>query len=254
MRRGVRGVQDVVDRLLEPDGCPWDREQTLESLLKYLFEESYELQEAVEGQDLDAIAEELGDVLLLPIMCAAKLKESSGIPFDEICNRLQMKLIVRHPHVFGEPSERCADSAEVLKKWHRAKAERAEGNKSILDGVPRAMPPLARALLVSRRAAAVGFEWPDEESVFDKLKEELAELTETMAAEDPNRFEEELGDVFFTLVNLARWKGIDPDQALDRMLRRFTDRFQKMEAASDKPLDQLSFSDWDRLWESAKLS
>jgi MazG family protein len=254
MRRGVRGVQDTVDRLLEPDGCPWDREQTLESLLKYLLEESYELQEAVEKNDHDEIVEELGDVLLLPIMCAAKLKEIYGITLDEICNRLQWKLITRHPHVFSEQSERCADSAEVLKRWHRSKAEKAEGNKSILDGVPNSLPPLARALLVSRRAAAVGFEWPNIESVVDKLKEELAEMTETMATADTSRFEEELGDVFFTLVNLARWMGVDPEKALNRMLRRFTDRFRKMEAASTKPLDQLSYSDWDRLWESAKLS
>lgn len=259
----MEALVQVVDRLLGPGGCPWDREQTHETLKKYLVEETYEVLEAIDSGSKEKLKEELGDLLLQPLMHAQMERAAGSWDIAEVAQTITAKLIRRHPHVFGQVSAEDAD--EVLRNWDRIKQEeRGEpadkvSPPSILDGVPKALPALHRAFEVSKRAARVGFEWPNVEAVFEKLEEEDAELREAIrqAAGSPSdaarrRVEEEVGDMLFTVVNLARWCDVEPEEALRRMVGRFTERFQKMEAIAERPLLELTANEWDRLWEAAK--
>lgn len=256
---GLYGLVRVVDRLLGPGGCPWDRAQTHRSLIRHLIEEAYELEEAVERGDLDQMREELGDVLLQPIMHAQMQALKGGWDIDVVAQTIVDKLVRRHPHVFGDAQ--ADDPEHVLRNWDAIKrAENAQDPGkpgSVLDGVPRSTPALLRAWEISKRAARNGFEWPDLESVWDKFREEEAELREAMLSGDPDRIRDETGDLLFTLVNLARWMDIEPEEALRRMLDRFTHRFQAMEQLAeeqfaDRPLRELSPQEWDALWHRAK--
>ena len=241
----------VVDRLLGPGGCPWDQEQTHDSLKKYLLEEVYELFDAIGSRSDEAMMEELGDVLLQPLMHAAMKKRDGGYGPQEVAATLVSKLVRRHPHVFGDVS--AADSDEVLRNWDRIKAEeKGEKPASRLAGIPSSMPALARAYAVSKRAVRVGFEWSDIDAVFDKLHEEEVELRGAIASGDHEAKMAEVGDLLFTAVNLARWAGVEPEEALRQMLNRFTDRFMHMERHASKALEDLSPEEWDGLWESAK--
>jgi tetrapyrrole methylase family protein/MazG family protein len=243
-------ARGVVDRLLAPDGCPWDRAQTNASLWPYLLEEAYELREAIDAEPRDALREEIGDVLLQPLMHAQIAAQTEAWNIDDVADALADKLIRRHPHVFG--AESAASPEEVLARWDEAKrGEASEALKSVLAGVPKSLPALARALTISKRAARAGFEWPDLEGVLDKVAEEVRELA---AESEPDRRSEEFGDLLFTLVNVARWQGIDPEDALQKMVSRFQARFTAMEQASAKPLRDLSAEEWDALWNSAKLT
>lgn len=254
---GLYGLVWVVDRLLGPEGCPWDKEQTHASLHRYLLEEAYELIDAIDSGVDSRIREELGDVLLQPVLHAQIAKQRTADTAeqwdtDSVAETICEKLIRRHPHVFGDVAVETAD--EVLRNWDAIKATEKdrESPGSLLEGVPRAMPGMARAYEVSRRAARAGFEWPHLNAVFDKLHEEEAELRSAVDSGDAARVEAEVGDLLFTAVNVARWAGVDPEQALRLMLDRFTDRFQHMERAADKPLRELGADEWDALWNSAK--
>jgi tetrapyrrole methylase family protein/MazG family protein len=248
---GVQGLIELVDRLLGPEGCPWDQEQTHASLKKFLLEETYEVLDAIDSGDSDRLRDELGDLLLQPIMHAQMEKRDGAWDIHEVAERVTEKLIRRHPHVFGD--ERYADADEVLRNWDRLKQQEKDGPPpSILAGIPRSTPGLARAYELSRRAARVGFEWPDREAVVAKLREEEAELEEAIARGDQAAVEAEMGDMLFTLVNVSRWLRVDPEDALRRMLDRFTERFQRMEAAATAPLGELTPEEWDRLWNDAK--
>lgn len=248
---GLYGLVWVVDRLLGPGGCPWDQEQTHESLKRHLIEESYELVEAIDAKDDAKMQEELGDVLLQPVMHAQMEAIAGRWDIDEVAKVVTDKLVRRHPHVFGDTE--VADADEVLKNWDAIKSKEKPGEpKSILEGVPRALPALLRAYEVSKRAARSGFEWPDLDGVWDKLREEEAELR--AAIESGEGVAEELGDMLFTIVNLARWLGVEPEDALRVMVDRFTGRFQAMEALADRPLRELSPADWDDLWNRAKAT
>lgn len=243
----------IVDRLLGPGGCPWDQEQTHESLKRHLIEECYEVVEAIDSGDSANLQEELGDLLLQPVMHGQISKKNGG--FDTLASAREIcdKLIRRHPHVFGDVSVEDAD--EVLKNWDVIKkAEKGDAERSILAGVPKAMPALLRAFEVSKRAARAGFEWPDVESVFDKLREEEAELKEALLRNEPEEIESEVGDLLFTAVNIARWAKVEPEEALRKMLDRFTSRFVDMEKASHKPLRDLSAEEWNDLWLQAKAA
>lgn len=242
----------VVDRLLGPGGCPWDQEQTHESLKQHLLEEVYEVFDAIDSGDTDRLKEELGDLLLQPLMHSQMEFRDGGFGIEDVSETIREKLIRRHPHVFGETEVENAD--EVLANWDRIKqAEKQDGQaNSVLHGVPRAMPSLLRAHEISKRAARCGFEWPNIESVLDKLDEERNELAEAIIEGDPSRIEAEIGDLLFTAVNVSRWAGIEPEEALHKMLHRFTERFQSMENSSDKPLKQLSPEEWEALWQKAK--
>ena len=238
----------VVDRLLGPGGCPWDREQTHETLRRHLLEEAYETVDAIDAGDLEALREELGDLLLQPVLHAGIRKAAGGWTLDDVARGIVDKLVRRHPHVFGEAVVSGTD--DVLRNWEAIK--RAEGRESVLKGVPRSMPALARALLVSGRAARAGFEWPSMAGVLEKLDEERREVGEALAEGDPAHVEAEIGDLLFTVVNVARWAEVDPEEALRGMLERFTRRFERMEALAATPLDALEPDAWDALWNRAK--
>jgi tetrapyrrole methylase family protein/MazG family protein len=241
----------VVDRLLGPGGCPWDQVQTHESLKKYLLEEAYEVIEAVDSGDKASLQEELGDLLLQPVMHGQISKAAGGFDTDDAARSIVEKLIRRHPHVFGDVS--VADADEVLSNWDKIKkAEKGDAPSSILGGVPKSMASLLRAHEISKRAARVGFEWPDIDAVFDKLREEEAELRAALQDGLPERVESELGDLLFTVVNIARWAKVEPEEALRSMVNRFTARFMRMEQLATCDLKALNADQWDELWVRAK--
>jgi len=241
----------VVDRLLGPGGCPWDKAQTHESLKKYLLEEAYEVIEAIDSGDEDKLVEELGDLLLQPVMHGQISHAAGGFDTNDAAEAIVEKLIRRHPHVFGDVN--VADAEEVLRNWDQIKkTEKGEEPRSILAGVPKSMASLLRAHEVSKRAARVGFEWPDIDSVFDKLVEETNELKEALHGGDTKHIESELGDLLFTVVNLARWAKVEPEEALRTMVNRFTARFMRMEEIATVDLKTLTMAEWDELWLRAK--
>lgn len=247
----LEALVQIVDRLLAPDGCPWDREQTHRSLRRYLIEESYELCAAIDSESVDALREELGDVLLQPLLHAAMQSRDGGFDIDDVAGELSEKLLRRHPHVFGDVE--ANDSETVLQNWDAIKrAEKGAEPGSILDGVPRSMPALLRAFEVSKRAARAGFEWPDLAGVWEKADEERRELEEAVASGASERVEEELGDLLFTIVNVARWLKIEPESALSAMIDRFAKRFKAMETSATRPLSELDPQQWDAAWEGAK--
>ncbi len=251
----------LMQRLRAPGGCPWDREQTPDSLRPFLLEEAYEVLEAIERSDDDNLCEELGDLLLQPIFHAQIAREEGRFCISDALRSINEKLIRRHPHVFGDVS--AEDSAQVLVNWNAIKqAEKAgrpqreeKPNASILDEISRAQPALSLAMDVSKKAAKAGFEWPDEAGVLDKLREEVRELEEALQSNNRERIGEELGDALFTLVNIARWRKIDAEFSLRDMVSRFSKRFQAMELlARERGLDLqvLVPREWDVLWNEAK--
>ncbi|MEW5884532.1 MAG: nucleoside triphosphate pyrophosphohydrolase [Armatimonadota bacterium] len=248
---GFYGLVEIVDRLLGPGGCPWDRAQTHETLKKHLLEETYETLAAIDSGDSDKLCEELGDLLLQPLMHAQMDAIEGMYDIDDVIAGISEKLVRRHPHVFGDAGADTAD--EVLANWDAIKQqERGEEQASILEGVPDAMPSLLRAFEVSKRAARVGFEWPSVQEVWKKVDEERDEFLRATRSGDEARAQEEFGDLLFSLVNIARWHGIEPEDALRRMVNRFCTRFQEMEATAGKPLRELSAEEWDELWLRAK--
>lgn len=252
---GLVGLAQIVDRLLGPGGCPWDQAQTHESLKKYLLEESYELIQAIDDGDEAAMKEELGDVLLQPLMHTQIKRLEGKWGIEEVANQINAKLIRRHPHVFGDVQADSPD--EVLKNWdaikRQEKGEKLEST-STLSGVPVAMPALMLAMEISKRAARSGFEWPDMKGVWEKFREEENEFREALDEGNRQRISEELGDLLFTVVNLARWAKIDPEDALRTMVERFRRRFMAMEEMSLKPLADLNPKEWDELWNQAKVN
>jgi tetrapyrrole methylase family protein/MazG family protein len=248
--QGFTGLVQIVDRLLGPDGCPWDKEQTHESLKKHMVEETYEVLDAIDKNDPDALCEELGDFLLQAVMHAQMDAIEGYYDIDDVIRGISDKLIRRHPHVFGNVE--VSGSDEVLDNWDAIKKSEKGEDRSVLAGVPKAMPALLRAHEISKRAVRVGFEWQDLEDVFAKLSEELGELKDAINAGRKEDIENEIGDLLFTVVNIARWLKIDPEEALQRMVTRFSDRFQQMESSAGKPLNDLTFKEWDDLWIAAK--
>lgn len=247
---GFYGLVDVVDTLLGPNGCPWDKEQTHESLKKHLIEESYETIEAIDSADPEKLCEELGDLLLQPLMHSQMDAVEGLYDIDDVIAGISDKLIRRHPHVFGDTD--VQSSAEVLNNWDQIKQKEKQIKSSVLGGVPSSLPALLRAFEISKRAARTGFEWQSIESVWAKVKEEQIELESAVASGERDRIESEFGDLLFTLVNIARWLEIEPEEALRKMVNRFQKRFEQMESATTIPLRELSADDWDNLWKSAK--
>ncbi len=250
--------------LRAPNGCPWDREQTHESLRTYLVEETYEVLDALESRDAHKFADELGDLLLQIVFHAQLAAEAGKFDIADVIEQIYTKMVRRHPHVFGEVQ--ADTSAQVLKNWEQLKAEERAKNKdsqqpgreaSILEAVPRSLPALLEAHQLSRRAANVGFDWPDVQGIFDKLAEEAAELKQLLASgkRDGAEIEEEAGDLLFTGVNLARFLGLDAEIALKKTNRKFARRFRVMErtaAARGQNLKDLSLDQLDALWNEAK--
>lgn len=245
------GVQQVLDHLLGPDGCPWDKKQTRETLADMFLEECYELIEAIEEGDTGKIVEELGDVFF-HVMFQLKLGEDSGeFGRDDVMGTLVDKLVRRHPHVFGD--KRASGADEAIANWDAMKRqERAESGASILDGVPKNMPALAYAQSIQSRAERAGFDWDGFQGVLDKVAEELAEIE--AAGSDEER-EMELGDLLFSVVNAARWLGIEAEASLRGTNRRFYGRFVIMERLSRErgaSFDALTMDEKEALWQEAK--
>ena len=244
----------VLKALRAPDGCPWDREQTLQSIQPCLQEECYELLSAMVGEDLANHREELGDVLL-QVLFQCDIREDQGaFTFDEVVGELTDKLIRRHPHVFGEVEAK--DTEAVLRNWERIKqGEHKAPKASALDGVPEALPALLKAQRTQHKAAKVGFDWQDAEGPEAKIVEELAELKAAVAEGKPEAVAEEYGDVLFSMVNLARHIGVDAESALRAATAKFAKRFRAVEArvkASDKEMKALSLAELDAVWDAVK--
>jgi nucleoside triphosphate diphosphatase len=244
----------LVERLRGPDGCPWDRAQTRESVAPYLVEETYEVVDALRGGTPAALREELGDLLFQILFHADLSRDAGDFTVTDVIETIHAKMVHRHPHVFGDEVARTAE--EVVERWERLKAaEPAKaGRESLLDGVPRSLPALLRAHQVSARAARAGFDWAKAEEVWPKVHEELDELREAVAGGDRARAQDELGDVLFALVNLARKLDLPPEEALTGTVERFARRFAHMERHAGGPLDALSPAAWEDLWRAAKAA
>jgi len=274
-----------MERLRAPGGCPWDREQTFDSIKPYTLEETYEVLEAIDNRDWPELAGELGDLLLQVLFYAEMAKEQASFSIDDVLDRLSSKLINRHPHVFGEVKADTSD--QVKRNWEAIKVEERkkkqdgggeDERRSILAGVSSAMPAMLEASKLSSRAAQVGFDWPNVDGLFDKLREETDELREelkefpapgprpqgrgvagsgrTLVPEElQSRMEEEVGDLFFVLVNVARYLSVDPESALRKTNRKFKRRFQWMEKRlheSGRSAEQAPMEELESLWQQAK--
>jgi MazG family protein len=267
----------IMARLRAPGGCPWDREQTFDSIRKYTLEEAYEVFDAIERRDFPHLSEELGDLLLQVLFYAEMAANEGHFTISDVLDHLNRKLIRRHPHVFGEEASRAAgnradvdaavegSSSAVLRNWEEIKAAEAlhaadssrtsQPGTSHLDGVQRAMPALAEAAKLGAKAQKAGFDWTSWRDLLPKLAEETAELEAEAASEDPARkpaVEAELGDLLFTVVNLGRHLGVDAEMALRGCNLRFRERFRQMELASARPLEELAPDELETLWAEAK--
>jgi MazG family protein len=277
----------IMARLRAPGGCPWDREQTFDTIKQYTLEETYEVLEAIENRDWYELTGELGDLLLQVLFYAEMAKEDGHFSVDDVLDRLSTKLVTRHPHVFGEV--KAETSAQVLRNWEAIKQQErkqreparqaeAEKPKSILDGVSSAMPALLEGLKLSNKAAHVGFDWPNVEGLFDKLKEELEELRHEVNQIPPPgpmpigrgiagargqvlpedlkaRLEDEVGDLLFVLVNIARYLNVDPESSLRKTNRKFRRRFQHVEEAlrqAGKKPEDASLDEMEAHWQASK--
>lgn len=242
---------DILDELREK--CPWDRKQTNESLRPNTIEETYELCDALMRDNKDDICKELGDVLLHVAFYAKIGSEEGDFDMKDVCDRLCEKLIYRHPHVFGDMKAETA--GQVVENWERLKVKEKGGNRTVLGGVPSALPSLIKAYRIQDKARAVGFDWENREQVWEKVKEEIAEFQSEVARLDKEMAETEFGDVMFSLINAARLYGINPDNALERTNQKFIRRFGYVETCSikqGKNLKEMSLEEMNRLWEDAK--
>ncbi|MCE5324100.1 nucleoside triphosphate pyrophosphohydrolase [bacterium] len=246
---------ETVAKLRGPDGCPWDRQQTHESLRKYAIEETYEVVEAIETGDPVKIEDELGDMLLQVLLHAQIASECGQFDIAGVCKGIREKLQRRHPHVFADTQ--ISGVEDVLTNWDKIKHTEPgyEDRKSLLDGVPKSLPALMRAAKMSKKAAKTGFDWPDVHSIFGKIEEETDELKEAIAGNDKAKVKEEIGDLLFTIVNVARHEEIDPEESLRAMLDKFRERFTQIEDHARQAglsVSDLSLEEMDCIWNKAK--
>ena len=251
----IDDLVDIVRILRAPGGCSWDAEQTHESIRKNLIEETYEVVEAINKKDEDLLKEELGDVLLQVVFHANIENEKGTFSFDDVCDGVCKKLIVRHPHVFGDVT--VSGTSEILKNWDEIKKQ-TKGQKSqseVIDSIPRELPALMRAQKVQHKAAKVGFDWDDVKGAIEKCKEEIAELEEAINGRNAAEIEDELGDVLFSAVNVARFAGCDSEEALTHATDKFASRFRMVEKlAGERHIEMASagIEKLDELWNEAK--
>jgi tetrapyrrole methylase family protein / MazG family protein len=246
-------LQETARRLRAPEGCPWDREQTHDSLKKYLIEECYEVIDAIESGDDEKIVEELGDLLYQVYAHSEIAAEENRFTLDDVAAGINAKLIRRHPHVFGEKENITSD--EVITKWERIKKTEKKKGESILDGVPKSLPALLKAYRMQEKAARVGFDWEKIDDVESKLDEEIAEFKEAVRMEDTAAQLHEFGDILFTMVNLARFINVDPEGALLHTTEKFRRRFRHVEqraAEAGRNLADMTLAEMDALWNEAK--
>lgn len=248
-------------RLLDLDGCPWDREQSHQTLRSYLLEEAYEVLEAIDSGDPGRLRDELGDLLLQIVFHAELARRAGQFDIGQVLDSIHSKMVRRHPHVFGR--QRATSSAEVLRNWEELKAAERRADtaaaSSLLAGIPRSLPALLEAYQLGQRAARIGFDWEHVEDLLSKLQEECAELRQALATPNqaaPEKLEEELGDLLFVTVNLVRFLGLDPEVVLKKANRKFVARFQKMEQRArqqGRRLAEVSREEMEKLWEESKL-
>lgn len=240
----------IVKTLRGPNGCPWDKEQTLQSLTPYILEEAYELVDAIESGSVKDIQEELGDALLHVVMLSNIAEEQQAFNVYDVADHVSKKMIHRHPHVFGDTKVDNVD--DVWKNWETLKKEEKDPNLSAMATIPNHLPALLQAHKIQKRASRLGFDWPDQEGAFDKLKEEIQEFLESQT--NANK-EEEAGDLLFSLVNILRKENINPEEALRKCNKKFIHRFDHMEKsakAQNKSFEKLSLEEKEALWENAK--
>ena len=242
-----------MEALRGPNGCPWDKKQTRQSLKAFLHEEAHEVLEALDENNPDCIKEELGDLLFQIVFHCQIAKEQGEFEIGDVIQGISQKMIARHPHVFGDTSLQTPE--EVLVHWEKQKRKEGKNRKSILEGVPKSLPALILAQRLQERASRVGFDWFEPQEVVEKLEEEFSEFKNALNSKDQQRMEEELGDILFTLVNISRFININPEDALKKTVKKFTSRFQFIEqhtAKMGKSLSEMSLSEMDSLWEKAK--
>jgi tetrapyrrole methylase family protein/MazG family protein len=260
----------VQARLRAPNGCPWDREQTHRTLRTYLIEEAYEVLDALESGDDAKFSEEMGDLLLQIVFHSQIAREENRFTVSDVIREIHDKMVRRHPHVFG--ATRAKDSAEVLRNWEQIKAEERRSNDkqaqpdgqaapaketSLLDGVSHGLPATLQGFQLTRKAARIGFDWENVDGVFEKLNEEAGEVTNALKANDPQKVEEELGDLLFAAINLARFLKVDPEIALSRANAKFSKRFRAMERLAregGREFKDLPRGEMEALWNATKLS
>ena len=250
--KNIARLLRIMTRLRGPGGCPWDREQTHQSIRHNLIEECYEALDALDANNMDEFRDELGDLLLQVVFHAQMASEAGQFNFDTVAKSIADKLVRRHPHVFGK--KRADTSIEVLKQWETIKKEEKNAH-SIVAEIPRSLPALLKADKVQRKVARVGFDWKRVGDVVAKVEEELRELKGALASSDRRQFEEELGDLLFAAVNLARFEGLHAEELLNRTISKFIARFQQIERAvhqSGRRLEDCTLEEFDALWESAK--
>jgi MazG family protein len=235
----------IMDELREQ--CPWDRKQTMESLRNLTIEETYELADAILDNDMQEIKEEIGDVMLHMVFYSKIASETGDFDIADSLNAVCEKLINRHPHIYDDVH--VEDEEEVKRNWEQLKLK--EGKKSVLSGVPKSLPAMVKAYRMQDKTAQVGFEWENAEQVWKKVEEEIQEFKEVVDV-DPEKMEDEFGDIMFSLINYARFKGIDPETALEKVNRKFKNRFEYIEAQATKPLSDMSLDEMDKLWNEAK--
>ena len=248
---GLLRLQKVVHDLRSPGGCPWDMEQTHRSLLPNLIEEAYEVLEAIQNDDAEHMCEELGDLLLQVVLHGEIASETGAFDLDRIAHGIAEKLIRRHPHVYGDSD--VADTAGVLAQWDEIKkAEKGGAVPGFFDGVNAALPALSRAAKLQKKAAKVGFDWPDAAGVLEKIDEETAEVREALADGDADAVAEEVGDLLFSVANLARKLKLDPEVLLATANDKFVRRFAAMEQGLGQPLEEASLDEMEAAWQRAK--
>jgi MazG family protein len=255
-KRSFDELVKLMTILRGPNGCPWDRKQTLESLKPFVIEEAYEVVDAIDNNDRAALLEEIGDFLLEAVFITELTREEGTFDIYDSITAIHDKLVRRHPHVFGDVEAK--DAEQVLVNWEKLKSEeRKKENKGVLSGVPAALPALLKASRLTEKAARVGFDWRGTDEVFDKVDEEIAELREAIAGGNKERMHDELGDLLFTIANIARKLDVNAEEALQSTNRKFTRRFESMESqvhAGGRNLDQLTLEEMDALWDEAKAA
>lgn len=250
MYKNLEELINTVRILRSENGCQWDREQTHASLKPNMLEEAYEAVDAIDNNDMKHLKEELGDVLLQVVLHAQIADDEKVFNLDDVAKELNEKLIRRHPHVFGEVQ--VNSTQDILNNWEEIKKQEKTHRTSVMDGVSKSQAALMSAQKISKKAVKVGFEWPDEKTLYECVFSEFQEFQEACSEGDREHIEEEMGDILFAVVNLARWNKIDAEQALLKSNKKFISRFKKMEKLAVKPLEEYSFEEFDALWKQAK--
>lgn len=250
MYENLEKLIETVRILRSPNGCEWDRAQTHKTLKPNMLEEAYEAVDAIDSGDTDNLREELGDVLLQVLLHSQIADDNGEFNLDDVAKELNEKLIHRHPHVFG--NTQVNSTQDIIDNWDLLKKEEKTDRKSAMDGISKSQSALMSAQKISKRAVKQGFEWPSEKSLYECINSEFEEFKEAEQEKDKEHMEEEMGDIFFAIVNLARWNKIDAEQALLKANKKFMARFRKMEELAKKPLDEYDFREYDILWKEAK--